>query len=42
MSLKDFLKLNATCSISLETAELKIWMTLKEMRQTSIYGEQDL
>ena len=38
----EFRKLNATCNISPETAELKIWMTLKEMRQTRICGEQDL
>ena len=35
------LKLNATCNISPETAELRIWMTLKEMRQMRICGEQD-
>ena len=32
------LKLNATCNISPETAELRIWMTLKEMRQTRRAG----
>ena len=30
--------LNATCKISPETAELRIWMTLKEMRQTRRAG----
>ena len=33
MTLTEFCKLNATCNISPETAELRIWMTLKEMRQ---------
>ena len=28
--------MNATCNISPETAELRIWMTLKEMRQMCI------
>ena len=32
----DFDKLNGTCNISPETAELIIWMTLKETRQTRI------
>ena len=27
--------MNAICNIPPETAELRIWMTLKEMRQTS-------
>ena len=39
--LTKFWKLNATCNISLETPELRLWMTLKEMRQTRICGEQD-
>ena len=34
MTLTEFCKLNATCNISPENAELRIWMTLKEMRQT--------
>ena len=33
VTLTGFWKLNATCNISPETAELRIWMTLKEMRQ---------
>ena len=41
VTLTEFGKLNATCKISPETAELIIWMTLKEMRQTCIRGEQD-
>ena len=36
----EFWKLNATCNISPKTAELRIWMTLREMRPTRIYGEQ--
>ena len=36
VTLTEFCKLNATCNISPETAELRIWMTLKEMRQTCI------
>ena len=36
------LKTNATSKISPEIAELRIWMTLKEMKQTYICGEQDL
>ena len=32
VTLTEFWKLNATCNISPETAELRIWMTLKEMR----------
>ena len=35
------LKTKLTYNISPETAELRIWMTLKEMRQTRICGEQD-
>ena len=31
MTLTEFRKLNATCYISPEFAELGIWMTLKEM-----------
>ena len=38
MTLTEFRKLNATCNISPETAELRIWMTLKEMRQTRRAG----
>ena len=38
MTLTEFCKLNATCNISPETAELRIWMTLKEMRQTRRAG----
>ena len=41
MTLTEFEKLNATCHISPETAELRIWTTLKEMRQMRICGEQD-
>ena len=40
----DFDKILKTeCNLkhSPETAELRIWMTLKEMRQTRICGEQD-
>ena len=41
MTLAHFGELNATCSISPETPELTIWITLKEMRQTRICGEQN-
>ena len=41
LTLTEFEKLNATCNILPETAELKIWTTLKEMRQMRICGEQD-
>ena len=41
VTLTEFWKLNVTCNISAETAELRIWMTLKGMRQTIICGEQD-
>ena len=41
VTLTEFGKLNATCKISPETAELRIWMTLKEMRQTNICQQQD-
>ena len=34
------LKTNATSNISPENAELRIWMTLKEMKQTRIYGQK--
>ena len=34
VTLTEFWKLNATCKISPEAAELRIWMNLKEMRQT--------
>ena len=37
----EFWKLNSACYISAEIAELRIWMTLKEMGQTRICGEQD-
>ena len=30
--------MNGTCNISPETSELRIWMTLKEMRQTRRAG----
>ena len=33
MTLTEFRKPNATCNISLETAELRTWMTLEEMRR---------
>ena len=42
MILKGFRELNATYNISPETAELRYWMTLKELRQTHICGEQDI
>ena len=35
------LKTECNLQHSSETAELRIWMTLKEMRQTRICGEQD-
>ena len=38
VTLTEFWKLNAT---SPETAELRIWMTLKEMRPARICGKQD-
>ena len=41
MTLTECLKLNATCNISPEIAELRIWMTFKEIRLTRICGEQD-
>ena len=41
VTLTEFWKLNAICNISPETAGLRIWMTLKEMRQMQISGEQD-
>ena len=40
VTLTEFWKLNATCNISPETTELRIWMTLKEMRHTRICGAQ--
>ena len=43
-NIRDFdriLKTNATCYILPEIPELRIWMTLKEMMQTCICGEQD-
>ena len=40
MTLTEFGKLNANCNISPETSELRIWMTLKEMRPIRICGEQ--
>ena len=36
MILTEFWKLNATCNISPEIAELRIWTTLNKMRQTHI------
>ena len=42
VTLTELWKLNATCKISPETVKLRIWMTLKETRQTCICGEQDL
>ena len=39
MTLTEFKKLNATSNISPETADLRLWMTLKEMRQMRICGE---
>ena len=42
MTLTEFGKLNATPKILPEAAELRIWMTLKEIRQTLICGEQEL
>ena len=41
VSLTEFSKLNATCNISPESAELRIWMTLKEMKQIRVCGEQE-
>ena len=41
MTLTEFLKLNATCYISPEIMEVRIWLTLIEMRQARICGEQD-
>ena len=41
VTLIEFSKLSVTCKISPEVAELRIWMTLKEMSQTRICGEQD-
>ena len=41
VTLTEFLKLNTTCNISPEIVEFRIWMTLKEMKQTHICGEQD-
>ena len=41
MTLTEFWKLNVPCNTSPEITELRIWMTLKEMRQTCICGEQD-
>ena len=40
--LDKILKTECECSVSPETAELRIWMTMKEMRQTRICGEQDI
>ena len=40
-TLTEFWKLNATCNISPGTAELRIWMTLKGMKETRICGQQD-
>ena len=36
MILKESRELNATYNISPETAELRYWMTLKELRQAHI------
>ena len=41
-TLTEFSKFNLTCNILPETAELRIWMTLKEMRKTRICGKQNL
>ena len=41
VTLTKFRKQNAACNISPETEEVRIWMTLKEMKQTRICGEQD-
>ena len=35
------LKTECNCHISPKTADFRIWMTLKEMMQTRICGEQD-
>ena len=35
------LKTERNLQVSPETAELRFWMNLKEMRQTRISGEQD-
>ena len=42
VTLTEFEKLNATPKILPEIAELTMWMTLKEVRQTLICGEQEL
>ena len=41
VTLTEFWKLDATLNISPETAELRIWMTVKGMRQTGICKEQE-
>ena len=41
VTLTEFWKLNATCNISPETAELRIWTTVEEMRKTRICGEHE-
>ena len=41
VTLTEFKKLSATCNISPKTAGLKISMTMKEMRQTRLYGAQE-
>ena len=41
VTLTTFWKLDATCNISPEAAELKTWITLEEMRQMCVCVEQD-
>ena len=42
VTLTGFWKLNSTCNISPETAESRIWMSLKEMSQKRICGEKGI
>ena len=41
VTLTEFRNLNATCNISTETSELRVWMSFKEMRQARICGQYD-
>ena len=40
VTLTEFWKLCASCNISQETAESRIWLILKEVRQTRVCGEE--
>ena len=40
VTLREFSKLSASCNISQETAKSKIWLILKEVRQTRVCGEE--